>query len=152
MASIIEPRVFEALTLITCMFVCCCYFSRHPILYRFQYSFCLLSTALYSTLLWSHLSVSFLFVFVFKFWMASETPEGKCIYQFVAWLEWLIINHHCWQLLLWYSLQGLTKRTCSRSVKQHSNLGVKEKKEADKKIKIKIKSYFLVKDECSPRL
>lgn len=45
-------------------------------------------------------------LWIFKFWMDSE---GRCIYQFNAWLDRLIINHHCWQLAMWYSVQGPTE-------------------------------------------
>lgn len=82
-------------------------------------------------------------LWIFKFWMDSGTSEGRCIYQFNAWLDRLIINHHCWQLSIWYSVQGST------SNKTTSMWSEKKEKPVEKCAERRGKANFKLK-MCSP--
>lgn len=81
-------------------------------LYLFKYSFSWLSIALDFTLFWLDLSLFVLFVAIEI--QLLKPRKVNVFKQFVAWLEWLTINHHRWQFVLWYSPQGLTKPTATK--------------------------------------
>lgn len=60
-------------------------------------------------------------LWLFKIWTDPGTSEAKCIYQFDAWPEWLIINHPCWQLDMCCSPQGLRHK--HHNTTQHLSSG-----------------------------
>lgn len=77
----------------------------------------------------------FLCLWVFKFWTDPGTSEGKCIYQFDAWPEWLIINVDSW-------ICGIHRRAWERRLEQHNIFQVGEKKRNLCQLRGQVKQIF----------